>query len=266
MIGYRMERLLRDLGASKPPRLQYGEHHLSHAAAAFLPSPFPSAAILTVDGIGEWSTAAVGHGVQHRVELLAEQSYPNSLGLLYTLATEWCGFEANDGEYKLMGLAPFGEPVYRDALAEIVSLEDDGSIEVDTKSVQWWGVPADQLDGLSALFDGPPRQTGAPISNATWIWLAPFRTSWRTRSCGWPATPTPSPAPSTCAWRAGWPSTASPMAGILATRDHSRTCGSSRPPGTPEVPWVPRCGIGTTRVNIHGPGRNPDRVSCPRTG
>ena len=164
MIGYRVDSMLRDLGARRPPRLRYGEHHLSHAAAAFLPSPFPSAAILTVDGIGEWATAAVGHGVQHRVELLEEQQYPNSLGLVYSLVTEWCGFEANDGEYKLMGLAPFGEPVYAEALREIVHLADDGSIEVDPRAVEWWGERPDRLQGLADLFGGPPRVRGAPLT------------------------------------------------------------------------------------------------------
>ena len=164
MISYRVDSMLRDLGARKPPRLRYGEHHLSHAAAAFLPSPFPNAAILTIDGVGEWATATVGHGVQHRVELLEEQLYPNSLGLLYSLITEWCGFEANDGEYKLMGLAPFGEPAYADALREIVELGDDGSIQIDPSAVQWWGDSPDRLSALSDLFGGPPRVPGSPIT------------------------------------------------------------------------------------------------------
>ena len=131
MVAYRAEQMLRKLGATNPPRLQYSEHHLSHAAAAFYPSPFPTAAILTVDGIGEWATATVGLGSQRHVDLLADQRYPNSLGLLYTLATEWCGFEANDGEYKVMGLAPYGEPTFADQLAELVEIGPDGSIEVD---------------------------------------------------------------------------------------------------------------------------------------
>ena len=168
LIGYRIETLLKDLGATKPPKIRYSEHHLSHAAAAFYPSPFPTAALLTVDGIGEWATATIGHGVQHRVDLLADQRYPNSLGLLYTLATEWCGFEANDGEYKVMGLAPFGEPTYRDALAEIVELQDDGSISVDAKAVQWWGSSPTKLTGLNDLLGGPPRVPGSPLTARDW--------------------------------------------------------------------------------------------------
>lgn len=168
MIGYRVESMLRDLGARKPPPLRYSEHHLSHAAAAFLPSPFPSAAILTVDGIGEWATATVGLGVQHRVDLLEEQRYPNSLGLLYTLATEWCGFEPNEGEYKVMGLAPFGAPTYADALREIVTLNDDGSVDVDAKAVRWWGENPRNLTWLHDLLGGPPREPGSELTQRDW--------------------------------------------------------------------------------------------------
>lgn len=168
LIGYRIEKALRDLGARKPPKIRYSEHHLSHAAAAFYPSPFPSAAILTVDGIGEWATATIGHGVGPRIDLLAEQRYPNSLGLLYTLATEWCGFEPNEGEYKVMGLAPFGEPTYRAALEELVELGDDGSISVDAKAVQWWGARPDRLPKVAALLGGPPRASGAPLTTRDW--------------------------------------------------------------------------------------------------
>jgi carbamoyltransferase len=160
--------MLRDLGAAKPPRLQYSEHHLSHAAAAFYPSPFPTAAILTVDGIGEWATATVGMGTQRHIDLLADQRYPNSLGLLYTLATEWCGFEANDGEYKVMGLAPYGEPTFADALAEIVEIGPDGSIEIDAKAVQWWNASPTTLEPLFDLFGGPPRAKDAPMTQRDW--------------------------------------------------------------------------------------------------
>lgn len=169
LIGYRIENVLQELGADRLPPIRYSEHHLSHAAAAFLPSPYPSAAILTVDGIGEWATATIGHGVQHRVDLLEEQRYPNSLGLLYSLATEWCGFAPNDGEYKLMGLAPYGEPTYADALRQIVEVGDDGSIAIGAKAVRWFGEPAHQLSHLDELFGGPPTPPGTsrPPETAT---------------------------------------------------------------------------------------------------
>ena len=144
MVGYRLDNAMRRLGASRTPTIRYSEHHLSHAAAAFLPSPFPTAAILTVDGIGEWATATIGHGLHHRVELLEELRFPNSLGLLYSLATIWCGFEANDGEYKLMGLAPFGEPRFADAVQEVAQLQEDGSLAVSGRSVNFWGGAAGQ--------------------------------------------------------------------------------------------------------------------------
>ncbi|MCU1497031.1 MAG: hypothetical protein JWM47_984 [Acidimicrobiales bacterium] len=168
LVGYRIERALRELGARRPPKIRYSEHHLSHAAAAFYPSPFPSAAILTVDGIGEWATATIGVGGGSRVDLLAEQRYPNSLGLLYTLATEWCGFEPNEGEYKVMGLAPFGEPTYRDALDELMELGDDGSLTVDAKAVQWWGAGTGRLSKVSDLLGGPPRAQGEPLTRRDW--------------------------------------------------------------------------------------------------
>lgn len=163
-IGYRIEKALRSMGASKAPEIVYGEHHLSHASAAFLASPFPTAAILTVDGVGEWATSTVGHGLHHRVDLLEEQRYPDSLGLLYSLATVWCGFEANDGEYKLMGLAPFGEPSYRDALEELVEVRDDGSFHIDAKRLGWWSTPPPRLKGLYDLLGGAPRRPGEPLA------------------------------------------------------------------------------------------------------
>lgn len=163
LIAQRVEVLLREMGAASPPPLRYAEHHLSHASAAFLPSPFDTAAILTVDGIGEWSSATLGHGLHHRVDLVEEQRYPHSLGLLYSLATVWCGFEANDGEYKLMGLAPFGEPSYRDQLAQLVEVHEDGSIAVDTKAVRWWGTGPDRMQKVTSLL-GPARRKGEPLT------------------------------------------------------------------------------------------------------
>jgi carbamoyltransferase len=161
LVGYRIERCLRALGATRVPKVFYGEHHLSHAAAAFYPSPFRSAAVLTVDGIGEWSTASIGHGAQHRLDLLAEQRYPHSLGLLYSLATLWCGFEPNDGEYKLMGLAPFGEARFTEALSRVAEVHDDGSITVNARLVKWWGGDPSRIGDLADLFEGPPTPKGS---------------------------------------------------------------------------------------------------------
>lgn len=168
LISYRIDKLLHRLGATHSPTFVYSEHHLSHASAAFFPSPFETAAILTVDGIGEWATATIGQGTRHRIEIHTEQRYPNSLGLLYSLATVWCGFEANDGEYKVMGLAPFGTPRYADALASIVDLHDDGSVDINAKDARWWSGDPRRMRRLVELFDGPPRAPGEPLTEREW--------------------------------------------------------------------------------------------------
>ncbi len=133
-----MRKLLRDelakLGPGRPPLL-FPEHHLSHAASAFYPSPFPEAAILTVDGVGEWSTSTIGFGRGKDITILRELHFPHSLGLLYSAFTYYCGFKVNSGEYKLMGLAPYGNPDSEQTrrwrnviLDELVDIREDGSI------------------------------------------------------------------------------------------------------------------------------------------
>ena len=164
-VGYRLERALRSLGATKPLDLAYCEHHLSHASAAFLASPFESAAVVTIDGVGEWATSTVGHGTSNHIEIVSEQRFPHSLGLLYSLVTAWCGFEPNDGEYKLMGLAPYGSPRYRDELAEIIEIDDDGSYRVDARAVRSWSWKPEKMRRLVELLDGPPRVPGAELTD-----------------------------------------------------------------------------------------------------
>lgn len=163
-IGYRLRRYLQELGSERPPVVQFVEHHHSHAAAAYFPSPFDSAAVLTIDGIGEWATATIGWGRQNRLEVIEEQRFPHSLGLVYSLITGWCGFTPNDGEYKLMGLAPYGTPSYSEALEQIISLNDDGSFEVDGKLVNWFDASARKKSALFELFDGAPRSPDAPLT------------------------------------------------------------------------------------------------------
>lgn len=162
-VGFEVGRLLRRLGARRPPPLQFVEHHRSHAAAAFYPSPFDNAAVLTIDGIGEWATASIGHGTGNHLALLEELRFPHSLGLLYSLITTWCGFEPNDGEYKVMGLAPYGSPRFLGAIEEIATVRDDGGIVVDGRSVGWFGESVVRDPGLSDRFGGPPRPVDAPI-------------------------------------------------------------------------------------------------------
>ena len=107
-------------------------HHVSHAASAFYPSPFESAAILTVDGVGEWATTTIGFGEKNKIKLLKEIDYPHSLGLLYSAFTYFCGFKVNSGEYKLMGLAPYGEPIYYDKIRDnLIDIREDGSYRLN---------------------------------------------------------------------------------------------------------------------------------------
>ncbi|MCU1497756.1 MAG: hypothetical protein JWM47_1709 [Acidimicrobiales bacterium] len=164
-VGLRLERALRRLGATAAPEIRFADHHTSHAAAAFYPSPFDEAAVLTIDGVGEWTTASIGHGRGAALEVLTEQRYPHSVGLLYSLVTAWCGFEPNDGEYKVMGLAPYGEPAYLDQLRQFVTVHPDGSISIDQAAVHRWGGRPERNRRLAALFDGPPRAPGTELTD-----------------------------------------------------------------------------------------------------
>jgi len=125
-------RIRKELGGKYRKGVVFAEHHESHAASAFFPSPFEEAAILTLDGVGEWTTTSIGTGHGNRVELTHEVRFPHSLGMLYSAFTYFTGFKVNSGEYKLMGLAPYGEPTYYDLIIEkIIDLKDDGSFRLD---------------------------------------------------------------------------------------------------------------------------------------
>jgi carbamoyltransferase len=143
----------------------YAEHHESHAASAFFPSPFEEAAILTVDGVGEWATASFGVGRDHDIELLSELHWPDSLGLLYSAFTYFTGFKVNSGEYKVMGLAPYGEPKYVDLIyRELVDLRDDGSFTLHQAYFEYLTGLRMTNGRFARLFGGPPR---APESKLT---------------------------------------------------------------------------------------------------
>ena len=136
----------------------YSEHHESHAASAFFPSPFEEAAILTMDGVGEWATASFGVGRGNDLELLKELRWPDSLGLLYSAFTYYTGFKVNSGEYKVMGLAPYGEPKYVDAIyRELMDLKDDGSFTLNQQYLDYLGGLTMTNARFDALFGGPPR-------------------------------------------------------------------------------------------------------------
>ncbi len=139
-------------------RVLFTEHHEAHAGSAFYPSPFRDAAVLTVDGVGEWATASIGVGHGQDLELVQELHWPDSLGLLYSAFTYHAGFKVNSGEYKLMGLAPYGEPKYVDAIhQELLNLREDGSFTLNQRYFNYLGGLTMTNDAFSASFDGPPR-------------------------------------------------------------------------------------------------------------
>lgn len=138
--------------------LVFTDHHESHAASAFFPSPFDSAAILTVDGVGEWSTATIGAGEGNKLRLLQQLQFPHSLGLLYSAFTYYCGFKVNSGEYKLMGLAPYGRPIYYDLILErLVQLKSDGSLWMNMEYFNYCQGLTMTNRRFADLFGGPPR-------------------------------------------------------------------------------------------------------------
>ena len=145
--------------------LLFAEHHESHAASAFLPSPFEEAAILTMDGVGEWATASIGVGRGNDIELTRELHWPDSLGLLYSAFTYFTGFRVNSGEYKLMGLAPYGEPTYVDRiLDELIDLREDGSFRLNQDYFDYVGGLKMTSRRFDQLFDGPRREPESPIT------------------------------------------------------------------------------------------------------
>jgi carbamoyltransferase len=152
-----LDRQLRDeLGYTG--ELLYAEHHESHAASAFFPSPFPKAAILTMDGVGEWATASIGVGEGNDIRIESELHWPDSLGLLYSAFTYYLGFKVNSGEYKVMGLAPYGEPKYvQQILDEVVDLKDDGSLVLNQKYFNYLGGLTMTNGEFDRLFGAPPR-------------------------------------------------------------------------------------------------------------
>ncbi|MDI3315331.1 MAG: carbamoyltransferase [Mycobacterium sp.] len=146
-------------------RLSFVEHHESHAASAFFPSPFDEAAILTFDGVGEWATATMGTGRGNRIRLHAELRFPHSLGMLYSAFTYFTGFKVNSGEYKLMGLAPYGEPIYAEKILDkLVDLRDDGSFRLDLRYFDYCTGLKMTSKRFDELFDGPPRAPESPIT------------------------------------------------------------------------------------------------------
>ncbi|MBF0347145.1 MAG: hypothetical protein HQL81_05705, partial [Magnetococcales bacterium] len=161
---FQKQMLLNELNALDPgfpgaSKLLFAEHHQSHAASAFYPSPFEEAAILTMDGVGEWATTSMGIGRGNRLELLKEIHFPHSLGLLYSAFTYYTGFKVNSGEYKVMGLAPYGQPRFAQTILDhLIDLKGDGSFRMDMSYFNYCTGLTMTGDKFHRLFGGPPRK------------------------------------------------------------------------------------------------------------
>jgi carbamoyltransferase len=146
-------------------KIIFPEHHESHAASAFFPSPFQEAAFLTMDGVGEWTTASYGVGKDNNIDILAEIKFPDSLGLLYSAFTYFTGFKVNSGEYKVMGLAPYGVPKYKDIiLKELIDLKEDGSFKMNMDYFDYCAGLKMTNGKFNKLFDGPPRKPESKLT------------------------------------------------------------------------------------------------------
>ena len=146
-------------------KLLFSEHHLSHAASAFFPSPFERAAVLTMDGVGEWTTTSLALGNGNGLEVIREIHFPHSLGLLYSAFTYYTGFKVNSGEYKVMGLAPYGDPRYADLIRQkLVDIKQDGSFRLDLDYFDYCTGLTMTNARFDALFGGPPRRPEAPLT------------------------------------------------------------------------------------------------------
>lgn len=162
-IHKRLEQILGGLG--KIGKLLVAEHHISHAASAFYPSPFQDAAIITMDGVGEWATTTIGYGTKEKLQILRQINYPHSIGLLYSAFTYFCGFKVNSGDYKLMGLAPYGKPVYYDLIKEkLISIKPDGSYRLNLEYFDYQYGRTMTNEKFADLFGGGRRQPESAIT------------------------------------------------------------------------------------------------------
>ena len=163
--GAEDDRSAKKRGKKYPFKLLFGDHHESHAASAFYPSPFEEAAILTVDGVGEWATSSIGVGKGNELTMLKELRYPDSLGLLYSAFTYYTGFKINDGEYKIMGLAPYGEPAFVNAIKDkLLDIRDDGSIRLNQEFFSYSQGLRMTNGAFDRVFGGPPREPDSEIT------------------------------------------------------------------------------------------------------
>ncbi len=146
-------------------KLMFGEHHQSHAGSAFYPSPYEDAAILTIDGVGEWTTTSLAHGKNNTIEFLQEINFPHSLGLLYSAITYYIGFKVNSGEYKVMGLAPYGKPIYATLIKKhLIDIKKDGSFKLDMSYFNYTTGLTMTNEKFHKLFGGPPRKSETALT------------------------------------------------------------------------------------------------------
>lgn len=158
-----VKKALGNLG--KEGKIFYCGHHISHAASAYYPSPYKDAAILTIDGVGEWQTTTLGYGKDEDIKILKEINYPHSLGLLYSAFTYYCGFKVNSGEYKLMGLAPYGKPKYAEAIKEnLIDIKEDGSYRLDMSYFAYIESNKTTSEKFEKLFASPVRKPESRIT------------------------------------------------------------------------------------------------------
>ena len=137
----------------------FGEHHQSHASSAFYPSPYKESAILTIDGVGEWATTSLAYGDGNKIKILKEINFPHSLGLLYSAFTYYTGFKVNSGEYKLMGLAPYGEPKYTNIIKDnLIDIKKDGSFQLNMDFFDYCTGIQMTNSKFNKLFNGEPRK------------------------------------------------------------------------------------------------------------
>ena len=163
LLGRELKRSLPDFDWGA--KLLFAEHHQSHGASAFFPSPFDEAVVLTLDGVGEWATASTALGRGNTLELMREIRFPHSLGLLYSAFTTYTGFKVNSGEYKVMGLAPYGQPRYRQTILDnLIDIKPDGSFWLDLSYFDYCTGLRMTNRRFDALFGAPPRQPGEPLT------------------------------------------------------------------------------------------------------
>ena len=155
----------KSLGKQLTNNIYFSEHHLSHAASAYYPSPFKEATILTVDGVGEWATTTIGIGRGKELKILKELHFPNSIGLFYSAFTQYCGFRVNSGEYKLMGLAPYGNPIYENVIWDnLIENYEDGSFKLNLEYFDFVGGLQMINNKFAELFGEPCRNEGEEIT------------------------------------------------------------------------------------------------------